>query len=192
MAPLYLALVHYPVLNRKGEVIASAVTNLDLHDLARCACGYDLPGCFIVTPLKDQQALVGRLLNHWCEGVGREMLPERAEALRRLRLVESVDEAVGQVTAECGSAPVVWASSARGGLGVLSYSSARSHLMNEERPFVLLLGTGWGLVPSLIESAHAVLEPIRGVNGYNHFSVRCAAAIILDRLLSMPICGEIV
>lgn len=192
MAPLYLALVHYPVLNRNGEVIASAVTNLDLHDLARCACSYGLPGCFIVTPLKDQQALVERLLNHWCEGIGKELLPERAEALRRLRVVESIDDAVGQVTAECGGAPIVWASSAKDGPGALSYSRARSHLMNEGRPFVLLLGTGWGLGPSVIESAHAVLEPIRGVNGYNHFPVRCAAAIMLDRLLSMPIGGCIV
>ncbi len=57
---LYLALVHYPVLNRRGEEIASAVTNLDLHDLARLACTYELPACYVVTPLQDQQDLVRR------------------------------------------------------------------------------------------------------------------------------------
>jgi len=56
-ADLYVALVHYPVLNRKGEIIASALTNLDLHDLARTARTYNIPSCYIVTPLKDQQAL---------------------------------------------------------------------------------------------------------------------------------------
>lgn len=81
-ASLYLALVHYPVLNRRGDVIASAITNLDLHDLARCACTYGIPGCFIVTPLRDQQALVGRLLKHWCEGVGKDLLPDREQALK--------------------------------------------------------------------------------------------------------------
>jgi hypothetical protein len=30
-----VALVHYPVVNRNGETIGSAVTNLDLHDIAR-------------------------------------------------------------------------------------------------------------------------------------------------------------
>ena len=37
MPRLYLALVHYPVVNRRGEVIVSALINLDLHDIARAA-----------------------------------------------------------------------------------------------------------------------------------------------------------
>ncbi|MBT8351253.1 MAG: RNA methyltransferase, partial [Deltaproteobacteria bacterium] len=37
---LYVALVHYPVVNKNGDVIASAVTNLDLHDIARAAKTY--------------------------------------------------------------------------------------------------------------------------------------------------------
>jgi hypothetical protein len=77
MAPLYVALMHHPVLNRKGETIASAVTNLDLHDLARAARTYEIPASFVVTPLKDQQMLVTRLIGHWCEGVGREIHPDR-------------------------------------------------------------------------------------------------------------------
>ncbi len=32
-AKLYVALVHYPVVNKNNEVISSAVTNLDLHDI---------------------------------------------------------------------------------------------------------------------------------------------------------------
>ena len=82
MAPLYIALVHYPVLNRMGETIASAITNLDLHDLARSCCTYGVPVCYIVTPLKDQQALAHRLTSHWINGKGGEILPERREALK--------------------------------------------------------------------------------------------------------------
>ncbi|NLI81034.1 MAG: RNA methyltransferase [Deltaproteobacteria bacterium] len=187
MAPLYLALVHYPVLNRRGEVIASAITNLDLHDLARCAACFDLPACFVVTPLRNQQALAGRLLKHWCQGVGRELLPERAKALSRLRVVTSIDEAATQVASECGIPPKIWASSAREGVGNLNYAEARTGLKDRGQAFMLLLGTGWGLAPSVLQGAHAVLEPIRGVGTYNHFSVRCAAAIMLDRLLSNTI-----
>jgi tRNA (guanine37-N1)-methyltransferase len=35
---------------------------------------------------------------------------------------------------------------------------------------------------SVIESADVLLEPIHGVAGYNHLSVRAAAAIVFDRL----------
>jgi hypothetical protein len=48
--------------------------------------------------------------------------------------------------------------------------------------YLILLGTGWGLTREVTEEADYVLEPIEG-KGYNHLSVRTAAAIILDRLL---------
>lgn len=37
-----IALVHYPVLGKKGEIIGSAITNLDLHDIARTAKTYGM------------------------------------------------------------------------------------------------------------------------------------------------------
>ena len=42
-------------------MIASAVTNLDLHDIARAARTYAVDGVYVVTPLEDQRALVERL-----------------------------------------------------------------------------------------------------------------------------------
>ena len=185
-APLYLALVHHPVLNRRGEVIASAVTNLDLHDLARCACTYGLPACFVITPLRDQQALVERLIRHWREGVGSELAPDRERALRLLRLVGSIEEAKANLTAECGAQPRVWATTARDGYDGLRFAEARSQLLDEPTPVLLLLGTGWGLDDTVMREVEGILEPINGSNGYNHLSVRCAAAIMLDRLLSPP------
>ena len=94
MAQLFLALLHYPVLNRMGEIIASAITNLDLHDLARSCRTYGVPACYIVTPLRDQQALANRLTAHWIEGRGGEILPERREAMKLLRVVESLSSAI--------------------------------------------------------------------------------------------------
>jgi len=182
-AGFYMALVHYPVLNRKGEVIASALTNLDLHDLARAARTYDVPVCYIVTPLNDQQALAGRLIRHWCEGIGKTLLPNRAEALERLRVVEHVGDAVLEIEREWGKSPTVWATSAREQEAALSHEAARRILERSETPHLLLLGTGWGLAPGALGRADALLDPIRGVDGYNHLSVRCAAAILLDRLL---------
>ena len=34
MAELYVGLVHYPIYNKRMDVIASAVTNFDIHDIA--------------------------------------------------------------------------------------------------------------------------------------------------------------
>ena len=182
-----MALVHYPVLNRRGEVIASAVTNLDLHDLGRTCRTYGVPACYIVTPLEDQRTLVMELIAHWCEGVGKRIHPDRAEALGLLRVVDSVEEAQKEITAQCGRPPVVWATSARKNGAALGIAEARRKLAADPVPRLLLFGTGWGLTPELTDSADAVLEPVRGRGDYNHLSVRCAAAILLDRLTG---CGD--
>lgn len=183
MNRFYVALVHHPVMNRKGEVIASAITNLDLHDMGRSSCTYDLPGCFVVTPLADQQALYRRLVEHWSQGVARELLPDRERALRRLILVESIAEAVAWIRDKHGVRPAVWATTASEMPGAMPHGEARRRLRDAPRPVLLLFGTGWGLSPEVMESCDGVLEPIRGLDGYNHLSVRCAAAIFMDRLL---------
>jgi hypothetical protein len=183
MASLYIALVHYPVLNRIGATIASAVTNLDLHDLARSCRTFGVPVCYIVTPLKDQQALTHRLTSHWINGKGGELLPERREALKILKVVEDISSAREDILEKTGKLPVVWTSTARKEPGSMPHAQARLLLEREDGPFLLLFGTGWGLAPTVFEEADAVLDPIAGVNGYNHLSVRSAVSILMDRLL---------
>jgi hypothetical protein len=177
-----MALVHYPVVNRNSEVIASAITNLDLHDLARLSRTYNMPGCYIVTPLKDQQSLAKRLIAHWCEGVGKELHPTRCEALRCLRVVDDITQVRQDIRREWGEEPTVWATTARPQMTGLPYPEARRQL-GESGPKLILLGTAWGLAPSLLHGIDAVLETIRWEGTYNHLSVRCAAAILVDRLL---------
>ncbi|MGD9506628.1 MAG: RNA methyltransferase [Syntrophobacteraceae bacterium] len=186
MPPLYLALVHHPVLNRRGEEIASAVTNLDLHDFARLSCTYSIAACFIATPLVDQRALVEVLISHWSNGVAKELHADREQALRRLRLVDGVRAAMAEIETECGRQPLVWATSARKPREMLPVRAAREGMLSDSvTPRLILFGTGWGLAPSVFDCVDAVLEPIEGSSGYNHLSVRCAAAILVDRLLHM-------
>ena len=179
--------MHYPVVNRRHEVIASAITNLDLHDLARLTRTYNLPGCFIVTPLQDQQELTRQLLSHWRDGIGRELHPQRWQALEQLRVVDSIDAACAGIGAEVGARPVLWATSASPTSSTLRHWQARQLLRNSvSQPaaaHLLLLGTAWGLSSSVLETCDAVLEPICGASVYNHLSVRCAAAILVDRLV---------
>ncbi|MDR3568632.1 MAG: RNA methyltransferase [Syntrophobacteraceae bacterium] len=187
MGVLYVALTHYPVLNRTGDRIASAITNLDLHDLARTCRTYGVPACYVVTPLKDQQALAGKLMSHWIEGVGGEILPDRKEALKLLKVVESLSAAIEDLVRRDGLPPVIWATSAKAEHKGLAHRQARQQFEKEERSFLLILGTGWGLAPEVFDIVDAVLEPIAGVNGYNHLPVRSAASILMDRLLGRPI-----
>ncbi|MBT8354926.1 MAG: RNA methyltransferase, partial [Desulfofustis sp.] len=54
---LAIALLHHPVLNKQGETIGSAVTNLDLHDISRAARTYGVKNYFVATPFEDQLEL---------------------------------------------------------------------------------------------------------------------------------------
>ena len=61
MSPVAIALVHHPVLDRQGAIITTAITNLDLHDLARSACTYGVSQVFIVHPVAAQRELALRI-----------------------------------------------------------------------------------------------------------------------------------
>jgi hypothetical protein len=44
MSDLYLALLHHPVLDKNGQIVTTAVTNMDIHDIARSAATYGCGG----------------------------------------------------------------------------------------------------------------------------------------------------
>ena len=65
-----------------------------------------------------------------------------------------------------------------------SFAALRDMLIKRSQPFLLILGTGWGLTEVIFSQSDYVLEAIEGSTDYNHLSVRSAAAILLDRLLA--------
>jgi hypothetical protein len=180
---LHLALIHHPVLNKRGDIISSAVTNLDIHDISRLGRTYGIGSFFIVTPLQDQQRLVKQLIDHWTRGAGGTYNPRRKQALEGISVRNTIEEVQSELSA---------GSIGRDGLLTIA-TSARRHnrridhdrlgqWIREDRPCLLMLGTAWGLADSILEQADYILEPIKGGSDYNHLSVRSAAAIILDRL----------
>ena len=182
MAALYLALLHHPVYDKNGAVVTTAVTNLDVHDLARLARTFDLAACYIATPVPTLRRLVLRIIRHWETGPGATYNETRREALARIRLAGDLDGVIADIEREAGTLPRLVATTAREGGTRLSFAALRARLAVETRPELLILGTGWGLTGELLARADDVLEPIRGSDGWNHLSVRAAAAIILDRL----------
>jgi hypothetical protein len=181
MHSVYAALVHHPVVDRHGRVIASAVTNLDVHDLARLARTYGLGGVYLVTPLGDQQEFARRIVDHWTTGPGADCIPDRRAAMQLVEVVGTIADAIAAVAAREGRCPHVTASGAREHPGALRHAEWRD--LRQAAPQLLLFGTAWGLAPEVFAAADHVLHPIAGACGYNHLSVRCAAAILIDRLL---------
>lgn len=182
MAPLYIALLHHPVYDKNGRVVTTAVTNLDVHDLARLAKVYGLRACYIVTPVLTMRRLIARIIAHWETGSGSSYNPTRKEAMALVRLTGSLETTICEVERDAGALPRVVATSARSGDARVSFPTLRKQIATETRPCLLLLGTGWGLTEEALARTDLVLEPIRGVADYNHLSVRTAAAVILDRL----------
>jgi hypothetical protein len=179
-----VALVHHPVLDKDGGIVTTAITNLDLHDIARSARTYGAGPFYVVHPIQAQRLLAERVREHWVEGSGRRRIPDRAEALDQLRVVASLEDAYEALGGR--DAIDVWTTAASSrGEEVVSYADARERLARAPRPILILFGTGWGLPLSIIAAANLRLEPIRAHadTGYNHLSVRAACAITLDRLL---------
>ncbi|MEG2139841.1 MAG: tRNA (guanosine(37)-N1)-methyltransferase TrmD [Bilophila sp.] len=177
---LHCALVHFPVFLGDRKTGATSLTNLDVHDIARCSRTYGVGSFTVVTPLKDQQAILETLVRHWTTGPGSVSNPDRAEALRLVSLTASVQEAVASVEARTGQRPVLLGTSARDN-GSMTPGLVRDLLM--ERPVLLLFGTGHGLAPEILDACDGVLRPLRWMDTYNHLPVRGAVAITLDRVL---------
>lgn len=179
---VWIALVHYPVYNKKSEVVNTSVTNLDIHDIARAAATFGLAGYYIIQPAPAQQELISTLLKHWQYGFGARYNPDRHRALSAIRLLGSIEAAVADITEQCGEAPELIATSAKPRENMRGYAEMRRRIAESSKPYLLIFGTGWGLTEETMAAADHVLRPIYGADDYNHLSVRSAVSIILDRL----------
>lgn len=183
---IYVALLHYPVYDRQGAIVTTSFTNLDLHDISRVARTYDCRSFFLITPVKIQREFASKLIKHWTTGFGSRYNLSRREALQVLSLQSDLEGTIDLIKKlEEGKNPITIATGAKGTFTNLDFYGCRRmiHVNKEERPFLLLFGTGWGLADEVMQKADYVLEPVKGRGIYNHLSVRSAVAIILDRLL---------
>ena len=181
-------LLHYPVTNRQGEPITTAVTNLDIHDIARTARTYEIDHYYLVNPLVEQIEVVKRILEYWETPRTREWHPDRFEALSRVQILEDFAAVKADLSSRYpGLKQEVAMPDARPLPDQLSYSDIRSKWESEESASVkiIVFGTGGGVSEAFFPEVHTYLAPVYGPlesSGYNHLSVRAAAAVILDRL----------
>jgi hypothetical protein len=177
-----IALIHFPVINKSGETIGSAVTNLDIHDIARAAKTFGVDDYYIVTPYSDQQKLIQEIIEHWRTGHGAGYNPARKSALELVRLEDSLEDVIRRITDRRGQTPVLITTSAQQQEKGITFAATRYSIASED-PILLLFGTAHGLAPEVLDKADYALPPIHGRTGYNHLSVRSAVSIVLDRLL---------
>ena len=182
MPNLYVALAHYPVIDKRGDIIASALTNLDLHDISRAAKTYGVKSFYVVTPLADQKVLAKKIIAHWTGGAGAVYNPDRRSAFELIKVKHSIIDVVEDINGTEKSYPKKVVTCARRYSASIGFAEFKN-MLESGIPHLLIFGTAWGLAESLISEADFLLEPIAGTTGYNHLSVRSAAAIILDRLL---------
>ena len=183
---VYIALVHYPAYNSRLEVVSTAFKSIDAHDISRDATTYGVKKFYLINPVEEQRRLAGRLVDHWIEGEGRNFNETKSKAFGIISIMSTIEEAVEQIEEIEGKKPKIVVTDARFSDDMTGYRALREKIFENTEPFLILFGTGWGLTLETIKAADYVLKPISGYSEFNHLSVRSAAAVVLDRLLS---CG---
>lgn len=185
---LALGLIHYPILDREKRIVATNITNFDIHDIARSATVYGVEKYYLIHPQQEQLMFVERILDHWRVGQGAKYNPYRRTALENVKTCSTLDEALKDWGEPC----LKIGTHARPVPGVKDWTipELRTHMAEKTekgtgRPVFLLFGTGFGMTTEFMQQLDGVLESIRGAppKDYRHLSVRSAVSIYLDRIL---------
>jgi len=185
MVHLYIALLHYPVCNKEGQVVTTSVTNMDIHDISRTARTYGVERFYIVTPVVKQRELVEKILDHWRKGYGASYNPLRKEAFEIVDVKQSLEAVIDEVSGREKRKTRVVATSAASGGTCLGFDAFRDRLKAGDDSYLIVFGTGWGVAGEVVAGADFLLESIRGPGDYNHLPVRAAVAVVLDRLVGV-------
>jgi tRNA (guanine37-N1)-methyltransferase len=162
-------------MDKNGAEIATAITNLDLHDLARVCLTYGINTLYIVHPNDAQLEFAKKITDHWLQGYGSEYNPIRKRAFEAITLVKDIED----VKRRTGARMV--GTSAKRSEGCISWADAK--LLASASDVCLVFGTGWGIAPRQLQALDAVIEPIEAGSGFNHLSVRSAVSIAVDRIV---------
>ena len=79
---------------RTGAVVTTAVTNIDVHDIARLARTFGVRAFYVCTPVATLRRLVARIIRHWDVGPGATYNATRKEALALVRQAPELDAAI--------------------------------------------------------------------------------------------------
>lgn len=178
----YVMEVHYPVLDKRGEKSSTAITGMDLHDIARACRTYGIKKYLLVTPIAQQREMAKRIAGHWTSGWGADYNPDRREAFSTLKIFASVQKALAWAEEKEKKPVFKIATTAKRHEGAQHWLTLKREILRRDHSPLFIFGTGWGLHDEVMDMADAVMTPIiGGKDGWNHLSVRSAVSITLDR-----------
>lgn len=181
---LAIGLVHYPIEDKQKNIVATNVTNFDIHDISRAARMYGVEKYYIIHPMREQIMFVERVLDHWRTGEGAKFNPSRKVALTRVQTAESYEAALLDWGVPEAMTVATHARSIPG-VETVSFRDLKVQMWEQKKPCFLLFGTGYGMTEGFMKGCSAILEPIRGAppDDFRHLSVRSAVSICLDRIM---------
>ncbi len=154
---------------------------MEIHDIARSCMTFGIDLCYIVSPLAKQRNIMEKLIHHWRQGYGSKYNPLRGIALEKVKICSDMEEMLKEIKITGNPIIIGTSSKAREGKSI-GYGELFEMIRNEQRPFLMLFGTGWGLTDTTVELCDKMLMPVKGSGDYNHLSLRVALGIILDRI----------
>jgi len=180
-----IGLLHYPILDRSGKIVATNITNFDIHDIARAARVYGVERYYLIHPVPQQLMFVERVIDHWRVGEGSTYNTSRGIALENVRTAETLEKALRDWAPKENVLTIGTHARPVEGATLYSVSDLRRELWDHRKTVFLLFGTGYGMTDEYMKSLGGVLESIRSAppDDFRHLSVRSAVSIYLDRLL---------
>jgi len=179
---IYIALVHYPVKDKQANIITSAVTNFDIHDIARLSASIGFNKYYIITPIEEQKALVQRIVKHWLSDYGVVKNLARKQALEKVFVSSSLEQLKQEIEHNEKKSLKIISTSAKLYDNSISIKKFAEIYKKQRGVYLMLFGTAWGLADSIIKESDYILEPISYNRDFNHLSVRSAVSIISDRI----------
>lgn len=91
-----VGLLHYPILDGNKKLVATNITNFDIHDISRACTVYGIQNYFIIHPIREQLMFVERVLDHWRTGEGSRYNSSRKTSLEIAQTAESLEDALNK------------------------------------------------------------------------------------------------
>ena len=142
---LCIALLHYPVYNKKGEIVTTAIANMDVHDIARVAKTYGVQKFYIVNPIEEQSNLAFEIITHWREGYGANFNKHRHAAFELIAVKEDLQCVIADILEQSGFLPKLIVTGANFSGDVLKFSQLKEMLQSTQVPYLIIFGTGSGM-----------------------------------------------
>ena len=114
---------------------------------------------FLVHPSPNQQELIRDIISYWQDGYGGQYNPDRKDAFNIIKSAETLEEVQEYLESMNGEKVFTVATDARLYSNTISYSQLKNMVFNEEKSFLLLFGTGWGIQKEIMESCDIYYNP---------------------------------